>query len=103
MRNIILGVLAGTSLLLAGQVRADEMDLAKKHLCTACHAVDKKLVGPAFKDVAAKYKGDGAAAAKLFDKVRKGGSGAWGAIPMPPNPNPKDDEIKSLVAWILKQ
>ena len=76
-------------------------DLAKKHNCMACHAVDKKLVGPAYKDVAAKYKGDASAAAKLADKVKKGGQGVWGPVPMPPNAAVPDDDIKALVAWVL--
>jgi len=70
----------------------------------ACHAMDKKLVGPSFKDIAAKYKGQGDAVAKLSDKVRKGGSGVWGPIPMPPNPDTKigDVDLKEMLAWILK-
>jgi cytochrome c len=80
---------------------ADEA-LAKKHNCTACHAVDKKLVGPAYKDVAKKYKGQADAAAKLADKVKKGGSGVWGQVPMPPNAAVPDGDIKTLVAWVLK-
>ena len=76
-------------------------ELAKKNACTACHAIDKKLVGPAYKDVAAKYKGDKGAEAKLVDKVKKGGSGVWGQVPMPPNSNVKDEDIKTLVKWIL--
>ena len=80
--------------------QADEA-LAKKYNCTACHAVDKKMVGPAYKDVAAKYKGQNAEA-KLFEKVKKGGSGVWGPIPMPPNAAVPDAEIKKLVDWILK-
>lgn len=75
--------------------------LAQKNNCLACHAIDKKLVGPAYKDVAAKYKGDKAAEARLIDKVKKGGSGVWGPVPMPPNVNVKDDEAKALVEWIL--
>lgn len=75
--------------------------LAQKNNCLACHAVDKKLVGPAYKDVAAKYKGDEAAEARLIEKVKKGGSGVWGAIPMPPNLNVTDDEAKALVQWVL--
>jgi len=72
--------------------------------CMACHSVDKKLVGPAFKDVAAKYKGQGDAVAKLTDKVRKGGAGVWGPIPMPPNGADKinDADLKGAVEWILK-
>jgi cytochrome c len=80
---------------------ADEA-LAKKHNCTACHAVDKKMVGPAYKDVAKKYKGQADAAAKLAEKVKKGGSGAWGAVPMPPNPSVPDGDVTTLVAWVLK-
>ena len=78
-------------------------DLAKGKNCLACHAVDKKLVGPAYKDVAAKYKGDKTAEAKLIEKVQKGGVGAWGQIPMPPNPQVNAAEAKTLVAWVLAQ
>jgi len=76
-------------------------DLAKKHNCLACHAVDKKVVGPAYKDVANKYRGDKGAEAKLIDKVKKGGVGVWGQIPMPPNSAVPDADVKKLVAWIL--
>jgi cytochrome c len=76
-------------------------ELAKKNACTACHAVDKKLVGPAFKEVAAKYRGNPKAAAMLEDKVKKGGVGVWGQVPMPPNATVKDEDIKALVKWIL--
>lgn len=78
-------------------------DLAKAKNCMACHAVDKKLVGPAYKDVAAKYAGQADAAAKLATKVQKGGVGVWGQIPMPPNPQVNDADAKALVAWILSQ
>lgn len=77
-------------------------DLAQKKMCMSCHAVDKKLVGPAYKDVATKYAGQKDAVAKLSDKVIKGGKGAWGEIPMPPN-NVTPDEAKQLVTWILSQ
>jgi cytochrome c len=76
-------------------------DLMKKDGCAACHAIDKKIVGPAYQDVAAKYKGDAGAAAKLADKVKKGGVGVWGQIPMPPNAQVSDADIKNLVEWIL--
>ena len=75
--------------------------LAQKHACTACHAVDKKVIGPAYNDVAAKYKGDAGAAAKLAEKVKKGGSGVWGPIPMPPNAAVSDADIKTMVTYIL--
>jgi len=78
-------------------------ELAKKHNCFACHAVDKKLVGPSYKDVAAKYRSDPQADAKLFEKVKKGGQGVWGQVPMPPNAQVPDGDIKSLVKWILSQ
>jgi cytochrome c len=75
-------------------------DLAQKKNCMACHATDKKLVGPSYKDVAAKYAKDKDAAAKLADKIVKGGTGVWGQIPMPPNPV-SADEAKQLAAWVL--
>ncbi|HET7365115.1 MAG TPA: c-type cytochrome [Burkholderiales bacterium] len=78
-------------------------ELAKKYNCFACHAVDKKLVGPAYKDVAAKYRGDKQAEAKLFEKVKKGGQGVWGQVPMPPNSQVPDNDIKTLVKWVLSQ
>lgn len=90
-----LGLVAAASPALADEA------LAKKHACTACHAVDKKLVGPAYKDVAAKYKGDAKAEAKLAEKVKKGGSGVWGQVPMPPNPNVPDADVAKLVKWVL--
>lgn len=78
--------------------------LAQKAGCMACHAKEKKLVGPSFKDVAAKYAGDAGAAAQLSAKVRSGGKGVWGQIPMPPNDAEKinDADLKSVVDWILK-
>jgi cytochrome c len=77
------------------------LELAQKNACTACHAVDKKLVGPAYKDVAKKYQGDAKAQANLEQKVKKGSVGVWGQIPMPPNNNVKDEDVKTLVTWIL--
>ena len=73
----------------------------KKDGCVACHAIDKKVIGPAYQEVAAKYKGDKDAATKLVDKVKKGGVGVWGQIPMPPNAQVPDADVKELVAWIL--
>jgi cytochrome c len=86
----------------AGVVHADAgEDLLKKSGCTACHAIDKKLVGPAYIEVATKYKGDAGAAAKLMEKVRKGGSGVWGQVPMPPNPQVSDADLKTMISYIL--
>ena len=80
-----------------------DMALATSKNCMACHAVDKKLVGPSYKDVAAKYAGQKDAAAKLEAKILKGGSGVWGPVPMPANAQVNPDEAKKLVAWILSQ
>lgn len=77
-------------------------DRLQKDGCTACHSIDKKIVGPAYKDVAEKYRNDPGAQAKLVEKVKKGGSGVWGQIPMPPNsPQVSDADIKADVDYIL--
>lgn len=78
-----------------------QMDLAQSKNCLTCHAVDKKLVGPAYKDVAAKYAGDKGAADRLAQKIMKGGSGVWGPVPMPANPQVNEAEAKKLAAWVL--
>jgi cytochrome c len=98
--KVLALVLGAAASALVSTAQAQEA-LAKKHNCFACHAVDKKVVGPAYKDVAAKYRNDPQAAAKLFEKVKKGGSGVWGPVPMPPNSPVPDADIKSLVSWIL--
>ncbi len=95
---IIAALTAGFTF--AAPARADEA-MAKKHNCLACHQLDKKSVGPSYKDIAAKYKGQNAAA-KLEEKVKKGGAGVWGQVPMAPNTAVPDADIKTLVAWILK-
>lgn len=81
---------------------ADEA-LAKSKNCMACHAADKKLVGPSYKDVAKKYAGDAKALDMLATKISKGGSGVWGAIPMPANPQVSEADAKKLAAWVLSQ
>jgi cytochrome c len=94
-----LGMLFAT----AGYAAVDDAkatQLAGKYGCLACHAVDKKVVGPAYKDVAKKYADDASALGKLEHKVKAGGSGVWGAIPMPPN-NVPDADVKTLVQWVL--
>ena len=78
-----------------------DAQLAASKACMACHAVDMKLVGPAFKDVAAKYKDQDGAQEALVAKLKAGGSGAWGNIPMPPQGHVKDDDLNTLVTWIL--
>nr|WP_242538620.1 c-type cytochrome [Trinickia acidisoli] len=75
--------------------------IAKQNACLGCHTVDRKLVGPAFRDIAAKYKGDAQAQATLEKKVRDGGAGVWGVIPMPSHPRMSDADIHTVVAWVL--
>lgn len=75
--------------------------LAQQHACVACHAADKPLVGPSYRDVARKYAGDGNAPATLTAKVRAGGSGVWGAVPMPPHAQVPEAEVQKIVAWVL--
>jgi cytochrome c len=106
MKALMMAVAAAGSLMVAGIAGADDAGqaLAQKSGCLACHSIDKKVLGPSYKDVAAKYKGQKDAEAKLIDKVKKGGSGTWGPIPMPANsPQVKDDDIKTIVEWVLKQ
>jgi cytochrome c len=106
MKALLMMVAASGALMLAGQAGAADAKaaqaLAQKSGCLACHSVDKKVIGPGFKDVAAKYKGDKGAEAKLITKVKNGGSGVWGPIPMPANsPHVKDADIKTIVEWVL--
>ena len=105
MRKVLLAVGVAAVVLLGGTAHAavdaaKAKQLAQKYNCLACHAEDKKLVGPAYKEVAKKYKGDKNAEAMLIGKVKSGGSGVWGAIPMPPN-NVPDADVKTLVEWLL--
>jgi cytochrome c len=80
---------------------ANAMNIARKNACMGCHAVDRKLVGPSFQQIAAKYRGDAQAPAKLALKVKNGGSGVWGAIPMPAHPAMSDADIHTVVDWVL--
>jgi cytochrome c len=80
---------------------ADVQQLAQKNACLSCHSVDKKIVGPAYKDVAAKYKNVKGAEAMLVEKVKKGGKGTWGQVPMPPNPQVSDADLHAIVKWVL--
>jgi cytochrome c len=104
MRKIVIAVVALAGVLAGGAANAADAakakQLAQKFNCLACHAEDKKLVGPAYKEIAKKYKGDAGAEAKLIAKVKSGGGGVWGSIPMPPNNVPEPD-IKTMVEWIL--
>ena len=96
-----LSLLAALGLGLAAMPALANLELAQKNGCTACHSVDKKLVGPAYKDVANKYRGDAKAQAQLEEEVKKGSVGKWGQVPMPPNTQAKDEDVKALVKWVL--
>ena len=98
--TLICAALSG--LLMAAPALADQRLAAAKN-CMSCHAADKKLVGPSYKDVAAKYAGQRDAVDKLAVKIIKGGSGVWGPVPMPSNAQVSQEEAKQLVSWILTQ
>jgi cytochrome c len=100
--KVTLIALAGAALLATGAAHAQDLNaLLTKNGCSACHAIDKKVVGPSYQEVATKYKGDAKAPAALFEKVKKGGSGVWGQVPMPPNPQVPDADLKKIIADIL--
>jgi cytochrome c len=95
---IVLGVVLGAAIASPAYANAD---LAQKKNCLACHATDKKVIGPAYKDVATKYAGQKGMVDKLAQKILKGGSGVWGAVPMPANPQVSEAEAKQLASWVL--
>ena len=95
-------LLAAACVLPAVPALAD-LALATSKNCMSCHNIDKKVVGPAYKDVAAKYKGDKAATARLATKIMEGGGGVWGVVKMPSNPQVNEAEAKKLAAWVLSQ
>ena len=98
--HAIIAALAAA--VLASPAGASE-ELAKKHQCLTCHQIDKKVVGPAYKEVSKKYKGQADAGAKLAEKIRMGSKGVWGPVPMPANVKVPEADAKALAAWILKQ
>jgi cytochrome c len=100
MKSLAVTTLIAASLLVSAPAFANK-ELATKSGCLACHAVDKKVVGPSYQDIAKKYAGDKGAEAKLAAKVKAGGAGVWGPIPMPPNAAVKDPDVATLVKWIL--
>jgi cytochrome c len=101
MKSIVISMAVAAGLMVAGSAMATDMPaVAKKNNCTACHKVDKKVVGPAWKAVADKYKGDAAAWDKVAAKIKKGGSGAWGSMPMPANPKVSDADMAEIIAFI---
>lgn len=101
MKALARSVAVLSAIFLSGAAFGSE-ELAKSKGCLGCHAVDHKLVGPAYKDVAAKYAGQPDVVPKLAEKVLKGGGGVWGQMPMPPNPQVSADEASTLVKWILE-
>jgi cytochrome c len=103
MNRIAFALAVGGAIATAPLTAGASDALAKKHNCFACHQVDKKVVGPSYKEVAAKYASDKGAQAKLADKVKKGGVGVWGQVPMPPNAGVPDADVQALVKWILSQ
>jgi cytochrome c len=103
MKSVAIALAAATMFTwgLAARAADPGEELAKNSGCLACHTVDKKLIGPAYKDIANKYRGDKAAPAALAKKVKEGGKGVWGDIPMTPNAHVKDADINTIVTWIL--
>jgi cytochrome c len=97
----VAAFVAACGILMIGAPAFASQQLAKDKNCLACHAADKKLVGPSYKDIAAKYKADKNAQATLVKKVREGGVGVWGQIPMPANPQVNEQEAQALVKWVL--
>ena len=100
MSKLMIAAASAAMLVMSGAASADQA-LAQKNACMSCHGVDKKTVGPAFKEIAKKYADDKDAQAQLVTKVKTGGKGVWGAIPMPPNPNLKQEDAEKIVAWLL--
>ncbi len=101
MKPLVLIAAAAVSLSSGAALAADAEQLLKEKACLSCHTLDKKLVGPAYKEVAAKYKSRKDAEAYLSKKIREGSTGVWGAIPMPPNGTVADDEARTLAKYIL--
>ncbi|NDU92713.1 MAG: c-type cytochrome [Ferrovum sp.] len=105
MKSLKIALIVAGLLTAGTTVMADDagLALAKKSGCLACHAVDKKVLGPSYKDVAAKYKGQADAETKLVAKVKNGGGGVWGPMPMPANTKVSDADLHTLVQWVLSR
>ncbi|HXF65421.1 MAG TPA: c-type cytochrome [Burkholderiales bacterium] len=104
MKTFATPILAGGLALAAAAPAAEPTApeaLARASGCFTCHALDRKLIGPSYRDIAARYRGSRTAQAELFEKVKSGGRGVWGDVPMPPQAHLKDEDIKTLVLWIL--
>lgn len=100
MRNVLSACAIALALTAAGTAQANEK-LLQSGGCMTCHGVDKKVIGPSYKEIATKYGNDKGAEAALIKKVKAGGKGVWGEMPMPPNAHVKDEDIKTMVQWIL--
>ena len=100
MKKLMMIAASAALLTLSGVASADQA-LAQKSACMSCHGVDKKIVGPAFKEVAKKYAGDKSAHAMLVEKVKTGGKGVWGPVPMPPSPQVKPEDASKIIDWVL--
>lgn len=100
MKPFIITFVVMTTLSGASLPALANLELATKKACTACHAVDKKILGPSYQDVAKKYAGQKDAVAQITESIRKGGAGKWGPIPMPPQPALSDADIKTLATWV---
>jgi cytochrome c len=103
MKSLSAALMLAVTALAASGAHAQDALAEKKKLCLSCHDISTKKIGPSFKDVAARYAGQGDAVAKLTQKVLKGGAGVWGPVPMPANPQVNDAEAKQLVDWVLSQ
>jgi cytochrome c len=101
MKTLALSASLGLALASSAALAADAQELLKEKACLSCHQLDKKLVGPAYKDVAAKYKTRKDAEAYLAKKIKEGSTGVWGPIPMPPNGTVSEDEAKTLATYVL--
>ena len=100
MKKISAACVLAALAMMAGSVQANEK-LAQASGCMTCHGIDKRVIGPSYKEIAAKYRNDKSAEGALIKKVKAGGKGVWGEVPMPPNPHVKDPDVKTLVEWIL--
>lgn len=98
--KFLFALLFALGVLATGNAAASEK-LAQSSGCMTCHSVDRKVIGPSYKEIAAKYRSDKGAEANLVKKVKAGGSGVWGPTPMPPNAHVKEEDIKAIVTWIM--
>jgi len=99
MKAIVIA--AAAALAIGSNIAAADEALAKKSACMSCHQMERKVVGPAYKEIAKKYKGDAKAAEHLAEVIKKGGKGVWGPVPMPPHPQVSDADAKKLADWVL--